>query len=353
MSPIPEPLSQAADLLRSGDKDQARQLLSSFLRENPNSARAWWLMSYAVDDPAQKIDSLKRVLVLVPNHRKAEFRLAELTGETRHVPIVKSVRKPAHKSTPRRKKTSVPLPAIIILAVFGCLGFLAVGYFGYQIFFSSPGAQPTLAVIAEVPTQAVTAPMSKLPPTWTPTPTLSPTVTPTPPPDATSTPLFSNTPTPDPNATSTPIPDNKIGTSVGQYPPDFALVDAITGEEVSLSDFSGKPVLILFFTTWCSSCSIEMPDVQAMYEKYYDQGFVVIGVGIGASRSALRNYAGRYDINFLILSDWEHQIARDYGVQYIPTNFFIRKNGKIWKNSVGMMSEDELDNSISSILKVP
>ena len=79
----------------------------------------------------------------------------------------------------------------------------------------------------------------------------------------------------------------------------------------------------------------------------------MIGVGLGASRSALRTYAGRFGMNFLVLSDWEHQIARDYGVQYIPTNFFIRKNGKIWKSSVGMMTQQELDDSISSILKVP
>jgi len=349
MAPTPDTLSQAAELLRAGYKDEARKLLASFLKENPNSAQAWWLISYAVDDLEHKVSSLKRVLLLVPDHHKAKARLAKLTGETSNVPTEKPIRKPA----PKKKNTTISLPALGLLIVFGCLGFLAIGYFGYQIFFSSASAQPTLVVIAQNSTEVVTAPKSKLPPTWTPTPTLSPTVTPTAPPDATSTPLISSTPTPDPNATPTPIPENKIGTSVGQYPPDFALVDAITGEEVSLSDFGGKPVLILFFTTWCPSCEKEMPGVQAMYEKYYDQGFVVIGVGLGASRSALRTYAGRFGMNFLVLSDWEHQIARDYGVQYIPTNFFIRKNGKIWKSSVGMMTQQELDDSISSILKVP
>ena len=96
-----------------------------------------------------------------------------------------------------------------------------------------------------------------------------------------------------------------------------------------------------------------MPGVQEVYEKYYDQGVVVIGVGLGASRAALRNYAGRFDTNFPLLSDWERTVAHDYGVQYIPTNFFIRKNGKIWQSSVGMMDVDELDVAISSLLKVP
>jgi peroxiredoxin len=346
---MPESLSQATELLRAGNKDEARRLLIPFLKENPNSARGWWMLSYAVDEPAQKIDSLKRVLMLAPNHRKAEARLAELAGEANPVSAVA----PARKSTPRKNTPFLSLPAIAILVVMGCLGFIALGYFGYQIFFSPPIEQPTLAVVAQNPTVNATAPMSKLPPTWTPTPSLTPSITPTAPPDATSTPLISSTPTSDPNASPTPIPENKIGTSVGQYPPDFTLVDAITGEEVSLSDYAGQPVLILFLTTWCPSCEKEMPGVQAMYEKYYDQGFVVIGVGLGASRSALRTYAGRFGINFPLLSDWEHDIGSAYGAKYIPTNFFIRKNGKIWQSSVGMMTEKELDSSISSILKVP
>jgi hypothetical protein len=54
-----------------------------------------------------------------------------------------------------------------------------------------------------------------------------------------------------------------------------------------------------------------------------------------------------------MLSDWDRDVASDYDVRYIPTNYFIRKNGKIWQSSVGMMSTGELDEAISFILKVP
>jgi hypothetical protein len=42
-----------------------------------------------------------------------------------------------------------------------------------------------------------------------------------------------------------------------------------------------------------------------------------------------------------------------YEVDTVPTNFFIRKNGRIWQVSIGMLKADELDATIASILKVP
>lgn len=349
--PTSETLSQAADLLRAKKIDEARSLLTGFLRENPDSDAGWWLMSYAVSDPDQQVSCLKRVLLHYPNHSKARARLAVLTGETDDADA--AVNQPASTASTKQKKKSLSLPAIALLVVFGCVGFAVIGYFGYQIFFPPQIEQPAQAVVVQNLVQTST-PVSKsiLPPTWTSTPTSPPPATRTPLP-RTEIPVSTNTPTPDPNATSTPIPENKIGTGNGQYPPDFTLVDALSGQEISLSDYADQPVMVIFLTTWCPSCEREMPGVQAMYEKYQDQGFVVIGVGIGASRAALRTYANRFGLTFPLLSDWTHDVADEYEVNYIPTNYMVRKSGKIWQVSVGMMKEDELDAVITSILKVP
>ena len=80
---------------------------------------------------------------------------------------------------------------------------------------------------------------------------------------------------------------------------------------------------------------------------------MVLGVGVGSSQSALRNYTGRFGgLTFPLLSDWEHTIARTYEVDTLPTNFFIRKNGKIWQVSSEALTEVELDTVINSLLKV-
>ena len=51
----------------------------------------------------------------------------------------------------------------------------------------------------------------------------------------------------------------------GDIPPAFTAVD-VDGETVSLADYEGEPVWLLFAATWCTSCRSEAPDVQAAYE---------------------------------------------------------------------------------------
>jgi tetratricopeptide (TPR) repeat protein len=65
-------------LLQAGKKSEARDLLVDYLRFNPNSARAWWLMSRAVTDPAQEKDCLERLLRLDPANITARERLETL-----------------------------------------------------------------------------------------------------------------------------------------------------------------------------------------------------------------------------------------------------------------------------------
>jgi peroxiredoxin len=166
--------------------------------------------------------------------------------------------------------------------------------------------------------------------------------------------LVSTTPTPDPNTTPTPFPTNQIGNSAGLYPPNFTLINAITNEEVNLYDHLGKPIVIVFLNTLAKECEPEMAGLQAVYEKYQDQDLVVLGVGMGSSQSALRNYSGRFGgLSFTLLSDWEHTVGKAYDVDTLPTNIFIRKNGKIWQVSYGAMTEASLDAVVGSIVRMP
>ena len=65
---------------------------------------------------------------------------------------------------------------------------------------------------------------------------------------------------------------------VGKPAPDFRLSD-LAGEEVNLSDFEGKPVLLNFWAGWCRPCKEEMPYLQQVYEEWSDRGLVVLTVG--------------------------------------------------------------------------
>ncbi len=79
-------LQRIEALLRAGRQLEARQLLLEYLQFDPNSARAWWLMSQAVIDPNQQKDCLQRVLRLDPTNVHARERLEELTPVVNSLP---------------------------------------------------------------------------------------------------------------------------------------------------------------------------------------------------------------------------------------------------------------------------
>ena len=64
---------------------------------------------------------------------------------------------------------------------------------------------------------------------------------------------------------------------VGHPAPGFTLI-AIDGSQVALDDLRGQVVLINLWATWCPPCRAEMPAIQQAYERFRDQGFVVLAV---------------------------------------------------------------------------
>lgn len=74
-------LQQAVQLAKSGKGSEALPLLKNYIRQNPKDVRAWWLIANLVSDPKVKQESLKRVLILKPDHTKAKTMLAKIESE--------------------------------------------------------------------------------------------------------------------------------------------------------------------------------------------------------------------------------------------------------------------------------
>jgi thiol-disulfide isomerase/thioredoxin len=59
--------------------------------------------------------------------------------------------------------------------------------------------------------------------------------------------------------------------------PNFTLLNTEL-EEVSLSDYQGKVVMVDFWATWCKPCQEEIPHFIELYDDYQAQGFEMIGI---------------------------------------------------------------------------
>jgi len=141
-----------------------------------------------------------------------------------------------------------------------------------------------------------------------------------------------------------------LGARVGEPAPDFQLSD-LDGQSVSLSDFRGKPVLINFWATWCPSCVSEMPYIQEIYEEWSDKGLVVLAINIGESSSKVEEFMQSHNLSFTVLLDIKQNVAQKYNFQYIPTTFFIDKDGIIQEKVIGpFQNKTQIENRLSKIL---
>ena len=115
----------------------------------------------------------------------------------------------------------------------------------------------------------------------------------------------------------------------GMVAPNFKL-KSLDGEEVSLSQFRGKYVLINFWATWCGPCKIEMPSLEALYQRFKNKNFVLLAISndmFGAS--IVKPFIKANHLNFTILLDQRLKASNAFGVTSLPSTFMIDPKGEI------------------------
>lgn len=133
--------------------------------------------------------------------------------------------------------------------------------------------------------------------------------------------------------------------------PDFTVYDA-EGNEVSLSDFIGKPIVLNFWASWCPPCKAEMPDFQDVYTSLKsDTVFLMINMTDG-QRETLANaqsYLQKQGFTFPVFFDTEGEAASEYGISSIPTTIFIDREGYAVLGYQGAINRNTLLSGIEAI----
>ncbi len=110
---------------------------------------------------------------------------------------------------------------------------------------------------------------------------------------------------------------------------DFTLKN-LDGEEVNLSQFRGKYLLINFWATWCGPCKIEMPSLETLYRRFKSDKFDMIGISNDMfGDRVVRPYVKASKLTFPMLLDQRMTVSHQYGVVSLPTTFLIDPQGKI------------------------
>jgi len=141
-----------------------------------------------------------------------------------------------------------------------------------------------------------------------------------------------------------------VGDVRGITAPDFELA-SLDGRKVKLSDYRGKAVLLNFWATWCSPCKVEMPWFVDLQKKYGNDGLVVLGVAMDDSdNTKIAQFASEMGVNYPILLGTE-KVSDQYGnVQFLPTTFYIDREGRIIGKGTGLLGRGEIEENIQKAL---
>lgn len=138
-------------------------------------------------------------------------------------------------------------------------------------------------------------------------------------------------------------------TAIGTSAPDFEGISP-DGKIIKLSSLKGKHVLIDFWASWCMPCRQENPAVVSVYQAYKSKGFDIIGVSLDQEKDKWIEAIAQDNLTWPHVSDlmgWKSKIVAMYGVQGIPQNFLLDKDGVILAKS---LRGQELETKLKEIL---
>ncbi len=119
------------------------------------------------------------------------------------------------------------------------------------------------------------------------------------------------------------------------YPaPAFSLTD-LHGTQLTLQQFRGKVLYLVFWAPWCVPCRDELPDLERLYVKYRDKGFVVIAISVETSASGVSSFLKKFAVTFPAVIDGSSQVADAYRVSGLPASFLIDRTGVVQKRYWG------------------
>lgn len=131
---------------------------------------------------------------------------------------------------------------------------------------------------------------------------------------------------------------------------DFSVYND-NGEEVKLSSFKGKPIVINFWTTWCGYCKIEMKYFEELYNQYKDDViFMMVNSTIEDDKQEVNKYIAEQGYTFPVYYDTNGSAITTYRITGYPITMFVNKDFEINRIHQGMINLETLQKNINNIM---
>lgn len=142
-----------------------------------------------------------------------------------------------------------------------------------------------------------------------------------------------------------------LGPAGSRQAPDITLT-TLKGERLSMQDLRGRPVLVTFWATSCSSCIKEIPDLLKLHAAFADKGLEIIAIAMSYDPPNLvKTFSEQRKLPYVVALDLDGRAAEAFDqVRVTPTNFLIAPDGRILKKNIGPFDSKDMHTTIAALL---
>jgi cytochrome c biogenesis protein CcmG/thiol:disulfide interchange protein DsbE len=146
--------------------------------------------------------------------------------------------------------------------------------------------------------------------------------------------------------------DASVGVHPGRLARDFeASGTDVEAERFRLSALRGRPLIINFWATWCTSCSAEMPVLEEQRRAHEGDGLVIVAVNVGEGLNAARRFIEEFDLfEFAVAMDPSLAIADAYGIRGLPQSVFVDRNGVVQATYQGQLDNETMERYVRAAI---
>ena len=128
---------------------------------------------------------------------------------------------------------------------------------------------------------------------------------------------------------------------------NFTLTD-IQGKDWTLSSLRGKVVLVNFWATWCPPCRKEMPDIETLYNRFKDQGLVVLAIS-DETEAKVKPFIADHGFTFPVLLDGGRKVNTLYSISGIPNSFVYDREGHLAATCIDMRTQGQFLDLLATV----